>query len=279
MGRPGEPSAAPVQEQQPAGEQHPALDHGASCSSVLTAAEGNPAAVGSQPGRARQAVSGGSGPAAAEDGSVRFSVLRFGDGSIFRAPVRHVGGGSSLALSPGRATQKEVIDICDSDTDNADLLALPAPASPAAPAELNPGNHVSGECLEDDLPGDPPQSPPRARAQSRTSSRPQTSPVRRTGDQPATSPTLPRVLKRIRHPAPEDGGEPAAQRPAVGVSTPGRAGSGGAAAEGGEPSPSCCRGDQAPSHCDSRILTLVRVLITLSHSTSPGPRLPYRTRY
>jgi len=239
VGRPGEPSSVPLQQdQQPVGEQHPALDHGASCSSVLTAAEGNPAAVGCQPSGARLAISG-SGLAAAEDGGVRFSVLRFGDGSTFRVPVRHLGGESSLAHSPWAAAQKEVIDICDSDTDNADLLALPAPESPASPAAPAVFDRTSTDCLEDDMPGDPPQSPPSIAEQSNAGGRHQTStPIRRTGGQQATPQASPRVLKRLRHPDPEEE-QPAAQRPAVGNSTPGRAGSGGAAAEGGEPSSSC----------------------------------------
>jgi len=250
VGRPGEPSAVQTQHQL-VGERHATLDHGASCSSVLTAAEGNPVAVGSQPSRAHQAVSGGA-PAAAQDSGVRFSVLRFGDGSIFRAPVRHLGG-SCLAHSPGCAAQKEVIDICDSDTDNADLLALPAPESPASPAAPAESNHTSRDCLEDDMPndmlGDPPQSPPKTMAQSNAGSRHQaTPPIRRTGGPQATPQTSPRVLKRIRHPAPEDD-EPAAQRKAVGGgSTPGRAGSGGAAAEGGEPSALGFCATHAPLH-------------------------------
>ena len=234
VGRSGEQTIIPAK-QQPVGEQHATLDHGASCSSALTAAEGNPAAVGSHPGKAHQAVSGG--PAAAEDGSVRFSVLRFGDGSIFRAPVRHLGGGSSLAHSTARASQKEVIDICDSDTDNADLLALPAPESPASPLAPAGSNPTSRDCLEDDMSGDPAQSPPRNTVDSNAGGRHQaTPPIRRTGGQQATPQTAsPRVLKRIRHPDPQEE-QPAAQRTAVGGgNTPRRASSGGAAAEGGEP--------------------------------------------
>ena len=230
-GRPGEPFAIAAPQRQPVGGRQATLDLGASCSSVLTWADRSPPAAGSREGSGRRAFSG-SGPA--EDG-VRFSVLRFGDGSTFRAPVRHPGGGGSLAHSSGAATQKEVIDICDSDTDNADVLALPAPGSPASPVAPARSNHAGRDCLEDDMPGDPPQSSPsRPGAQHGAGSKHTASPIRRTGGQPSTPQTSPRVLKRIRHPGPEDGGEPAAQRPAVGGHTPGRVGSGGAAAEGGK---------------------------------------------
>ena len=229
MGRPDERSG-PMLRQHSGGQPRAPYDHGASCSSALTAAHGNTAAdTLPLAASGNQAVSGAT--AAVGDG-VRFSVLRFGDGSIFHAPVLHLGG-SSLAHGAG-AEREQAIGLCDSDMDTG-LGALPAPEPPATPFDHDVPSLPSSALPADGVRKDEHwQSPPEAATQQTAGSGSQAMPVRPTVEQPGMPLKSP-PLKRIRRNDADDTAAVASRRMVTGeANTAVRAGSGGAAAEGGD---------------------------------------------